>query len=157
MLARALGWRVSANDEFLLVDTFELDPRAAAVPRFVNRVALFSDDAFQAPAFYFIEQCFRVSADRAGITDRVTGIGAELFENAFPRLQGEREQTFAIELEQVECVEINGGLSAFHFARLQKLERGTAPLVQRNHFAVNHTFAGGEIFNGVHNLWKTPS
>ena len=87
MFARPLGWRVSADDEFLLADTFELDPRAAATSGFVNRVTLFAHNSFQAPAFHFIEQCFRVSANRTGITDWVVRIGAQFFQNVFPRLQ----------------------------------------------------------------------
>src|SRR5213596_3379042 len=51
MFARALRRRVSANDEFLFVNAFELDPCAAATPWLVNRVALFAHNSFQAAAF----------------------------------------------------------------------------------------------------------
>src|SRR5207248_7815847 len=85
IFARSLWGRVAANDEFLFVDTLKLDPRTASAPRFVNRVALFGDDPFQAAAFHLLEQCSRVVADLGGVTNWVARIRAKVFEKVFPR------------------------------------------------------------------------
>src|SRR6266480_7921762 len=147
MFTRSLRRSVSADDEFLLADTFELDPCSASAAGFVNRLALLADKSFEAAPLHFIEQLFCVSADRARITDRIAGARAELFENILARLQWQRDQALAIQLKQVKCIEINGTLSPFHLPRLQELKRGTALLVERNHFAINHAFACRQILH----------
>jgi len=108
MFARALRWRVSADDKFLFVDTFELDPCAASAVGLVNRVTLFPDEAFEATTLHFIEKRFGLTANRSGVADSIIGAGRELFEHVLPRLQRQPDQAFAVELEQVECVEIKG-------------------------------------------------
>src|SRR5437660_2377862 len=145
MFARALRWRVSANDEFLFIDTFELDPCAASAARLVNGGALFADNAFQTAMFHFLEQPFGIAADRARVANRITRVRAEFFENVLARLQRQPDQAFAVELEQVECVKINGRFSSFYLARLQKLERRAALVVERNYFAVNHAFSRRQV------------
>src|SRR2546423_6743729 len=78
IFARPLRRRVSADNEFLFVDTFELYPRAASAPGFVNRVTLFADNPFQAAALYLFEKSFGIAADRVSVTCRVTGVSAEI-------------------------------------------------------------------------------
>src|SRR6266480_6438128 len=81
IFARPLRRRVSADNEFLFVDTFELDPCAASAPGFVNRVALFADNPFQAATLYFFEKSFGVATNRTGVANRGTCVSAEFFQN----------------------------------------------------------------------------
>src|SRR6266566_2815119 len=155
MLTRALRRCVSAYDEFLFVDTFELDPWAASAVGFVNGVPLFANNAFQTATLDFFEKPFGIGADRARVADRITRARAECFQNIFPRLQRQSNQTFAVELEQVECVKIDGRFSSFHLARLQKLERRAALVVERNYFAVDHAFARRQILYRLDDLRET--
>ena len=53
MFAGSAWRRIPADDEFLLVHTLELDPAAAAPPRFINGIAQFADYPFEAAAFHF--------------------------------------------------------------------------------------------------------
>src|SRR5262249_49476587 len=87
MFARALWRRVSPNDEFLFVDTFELDPCATSAAGFVNGVTLFADDTFKTAALHFFEKSICVAANRAGTTNRFACADAEFFKNVLPRLQ----------------------------------------------------------------------
>src|SRR2546430_17616802 len=64
IFATPLRRLLSADNEFLFVDTFELYPRAASAPGFVNRVTLFADNPFQAAALYLFEKSFGIAADR---------------------------------------------------------------------------------------------
>src|SRR5436305_10756603 len=89
IFARPLRRRVSADNKFLFVDTFELDPCAASAPGFVNGVTLFADNSFQAATLYFFEKSFGVAANRAGVANRITCVSAEFFQNVFARLQGQ--------------------------------------------------------------------
>ena len=98
MFARALRRRISADDEFLLFDAFELDPCAASPSGFVNGVALLADNPFQTATLHFFEKPFRIAANRARVANRIACLGAKLFQNVFARLQWQRDQTFAIEL-----------------------------------------------------------
>jgi hypothetical protein len=113
-----LRWGVSADDEFLFVDTLELDPSAASAAGFINRVALFADDSFQTATFHFFKKPIWIAAYRARITNRITRVRAEFFQHIFSSLQRQANQAFAIKLEQVECVKINGRFSSFHLAGL---------------------------------------
>src|SRR5438876_12110385 len=54
IFARPLRRRVSADNEFLFVDTFELYERASSAPRFVNRVTVVADNSFEAEAHYLL-------------------------------------------------------------------------------------------------------
>src|SRR5437764_4046729 len=65
IFARPLRRRVSADNEFLFIDTFELYPPAASAPGFVNRITLFADNPFQAEALYLFEKSSGITADRA--------------------------------------------------------------------------------------------
>ena len=78
---------VSANDEFLFVDTLEFDPCAASPAGFVNGVAQFADDSFQAAALHFLEELVGISPNRARVSNlRITYAGTEFLQNVLPRL-----------------------------------------------------------------------
>src|SRR6266566_4935943 len=85
----------------------------------------------------------------------ITCVRAKLFENIFTRLQWQRKKTLSVELEQVECVEVNGRFPHFHLACLQKLKRGAALLVERDHFAVDHAFMRRQPLYRLDNLRET--
>ena len=65
------------------------------------------------------------------------------------------EQTFAVELEQIENVKAQRRFSSFHFERLQELKRGTPLFIERDHFAIDHAVAHGQIFYRLGNCRKT--
>src|SRR4029077_1342443 len=146
---------VSANDEFLFVDTLEFDPCAASAAGFVNGVTLFPDNSFQPAAFHFFQQKGGVAADRTGITDWFARTGAEFFQNAFAGFQMQRDQTFAFKLEKVERIKINWSLLPLHFARLQKLEGRTALLIEGDHLSIEHAFVCGQILYRLDDLGET--
>src|SRR5438874_967225 len=102
MFTRSPRRSVSADDEFLFADTFELDPCSASAAGFVNRLALLADQSFEAAPLDFIEQLLCISANHARVTDRIARFRAELFENILARLQWQRDQAFAVQLKQVK-------------------------------------------------------
>src|ERR1700693_4483511 len=99
MFPRSAWWRITADDELLLVHALEFDPGAAPPARFINEIPALPKNPPQAAAFNFREQGLRVPANFARETNWLAGIGAKLFEKFFPLLQGQRDQTFAFELK----------------------------------------------------------
>ena len=122
MFARTAGRCVTANHKFLFVYALKFDPGAASSARFVNGIALFADDSFEAATLHFLKQRRRVAADLAGKANRIAGIAANFLENVFPPFQRQRHQVLAVELEQIENVKVNWRFLSFHLAGLQKLK-----------------------------------
>jgi hypothetical protein len=48
---------------------------------------LFADNPFQTAALYLFEKSFGIAADRTGVTNRITCVSAQFFQNVFARLQ----------------------------------------------------------------------
>src|SRR6266480_333766 len=74
MFARSRWRRVTADNEFLFVNTLQFDPNAAAPSGLIRRTALFSNNPLQAPALHLLKQGGSVSADLARETNRIAGV-----------------------------------------------------------------------------------
>ena len=119
---RSLRRRVSANHEFLLVHAFEFDPRAASTPRFVRRVALFTNETFEPAALHFRQQLGRVGTNLARKTDRIGHALAKFREEFLALSEWKLDQALAVELQQIEHVEADRRFSPFQLESLQKLK-----------------------------------
>src|SRR6185312_3158818 len=126
-LARAFALGEAANDEFLPLDAFRLEP-VADPARAIGRVGAFRHDAFEPLLSRFLEDRVARALDMVGIAQRARlGLfrdqGTEQF---LARAEGSAAQILAVEIEQVERDQREPAAMPFAERLLQVAEIGAA-------------------------------